>query len=348
MALTATTRAEAAVRALGYYGGYEGRIPEFGAFKAYLDNAMALLPKDTILRLKSEANARSVVFPILTKQLLTIITARACEITGSNPNSAKPTITTITRGFEIKVYPKVSDNNYISEKDQYANGLVNGIRSVGLNLDTYSANQLEAGKNTSLAAVGLPGLSIAGNAYRLSNDVREKLYFYIPTIMHRNDIGGMATNNIATTESMELMHEYESRGANNDQNLAKVLAGDLTSAGGYRHYISNRIPNGSGVAETHYLVPFGGIGVFVWNDSDAINKRRGPNSELYVETDPILGISWDVMEKPICEDLTATYGAGYERTMGTAYQFTADFGFMKAYSSDSTSAIHKLEVLNPA
>lgn len=344
MALTATTMAEASIRARGYYGQFEGRIPEFGAFKAYLENAMALLPKDTIERLKSASNARSAVFPILTKQLLSVITARACTITGSTPSSIKPTITSVTRGFEVKVYPKVSDNNYISETDQFANGLANGIRSVGINLDNYAVAQLEAGKSTSLATVGLDGLSIVGNSYRIAQAQKDDLYLYIPTIMARNDLAGAQLNNIASTEALALINKHEKYGDANDQNLLKVLRGDVFGGSGIRHFISNRVTNGVGVSETHYLVPFGGIGVFVWNDSDAVNRRTGPDAKLYTMADPILGITWDVMEKPVCEDLSATYGAGYERTMGTAYQFAADFGFMRAYSSDSSSVIHKLEV----
>lgn len=346
MALTTTQMAEAAIRARGYYGDFEGRMPEFGAFQAFLTNAMALLPKDTIERLKSAQNARSAVFPILTKQLLTVITARACAITGSNPASVKPSITSVTRGFEVKVYPKVSDNNYISEQDQFANGLSNGIRSVGLNLDTYAAAQLEANKSTGLATVGLDGLTIASNAYRLALANRNDLYMYVPTIMARNDLGGATLNNIASTEALALINKYESFATANNQDLLKVLRGDVTGASGMRHYLSNRITNGTGVSETHYLAPFGSIGVFVWNDSDAINRRTAPNGgRLYTMADPILGITWDVLEVPVCEDLSATYGAGYERTMGTAYQFAADFGFMKAYSSDGTSPIMKLEVL---
>lgn len=347
MSLELTKRAEAQIRARSYFGQFEQRLSVYGAFKAFLDNATGLLPKDSIEGIKNQSNGRSVYFPVLTKASLAVITARACTIAGVEPSSVKPQITRITRGFEIKVYPKVGDNNGISTVDQLAQGWVNGLRSVLGNLDTYSAAQLESNKSTVLAAVGLTGLNVVANAYQLDPAQREKLYLYIGSIMAKNDLDAGVINNIATTESMELMAEYETRGANNDQNLQRVLAGDITGGSGYRHYRSNRITNGAGVAETHYLVPAGGIGVFMWNDSDAINKRKGPNdTTMYTEEDSIMGIRWDVAEAPVCDDLTATYGEGFERTVGTKYQIAADFGFMQAYSSDGSKANIKLEVLS--
>ncbi|HRE52237.1 MAG TPA: hypothetical protein PK339_12495 [Flavitalea sp.] len=346
MSLVATKLVEAQLRAKEYWGSFEHRFSTYGAFKAFLDNAMGLLPKDTLEAIKNKSNGRSITIPTLQKQTLAVITERACAIVGVEPNSVKPTFSKITRGFQIKVYPKVSDNNNFSEVDQFANGLNNGIRTMAESLDNYSAAQLEAGKSTDLKAVTLDGLEIVSNAYQVSPEKRERLYFYLPAILEKNDMNSGRINNIATTESMELMLQYESKASSNDQNLAAVLRGDLPSATGFRHYRSNRMTNGESIAETHYLVPFGAIGVFSWNDSDARNRRKGPNGQQsYLLTDPILGVSWDVVEEPICDNLTETYGEGFERTFGTKYQFAADFAFLQAYSSDNSRANLKVEVL---
>jgi hypothetical protein len=346
MSLEATKLVEAQVRAKAYWGNWENRFSSYGAFKAFLDNANALLPKDTVEAIKNSSNGRDVAFPVLQKATLSVITARACTIAGVEPTSVKPQLSRITRGFQIKVYPKVAANNNFSLVDQFAQGMNNGLRSVAVNLDTYAAAQLESGKSTSLATVTLDGLSISGNAYQLDADHRDELYFYLPSILERNDMDSGMNNDIATTEARQLMLKYESKSVNNEQNLAAVLRGDLPSASGFRHYNSNRMTNGAGVAETHYLVPFGGIGVFTWNDSDAIQKVDGPNGQKsYTITDPIFGIRWDVWEEPICDDLSGTYGAGFETSRGTKYQIAADFGFLNAYTSDSTKANLKVEVL---
>lgn len=346
MALDLTAMAEAAIRAEGYYQQFENRFSNYGAFKAYLDGGSALLPADTIERLKSAQNMRSVVFPVLSKAALTVLTARACAITGVEPTSAKPSLSKITRGFEIKVYPKVSDNNYISEIDTFAQGLMNGIRSVLANLDTYAAAQLESNKSTGLATTNLTGVAIVANAYQIALAQKNQLYMYLPTLAEKNDIATGSLYNVMTTEGRALMLDYESKSIGNDQNLKGILDGDLPSASGYRHYRSNRMSNGGGVSETHFIAPFGSLGVFSWIDSDARNKREGPNGKkAYPFADRIMGLEWDIVEEPVCDDLSATYGAGYERTFGTKYQISADFGFMTAFSSDTTKAIHKVEVL---
>jgi hypothetical protein len=347
--LSATARTEAIIRAGRQFTAFEGRFSVYGAFKAYLDMARLLLPKEEVESNKSNANAVPLYFPVLTKQTLTVITARACAITGSNPVSAKPTISKITRGFEISVYPKVSDNNLISLEQQYANGVMNGMRSVLVNLDTYAAAQLETNKSAVNATVGLPGLTASAGGYTLTYDKRNRLYYYVPSIAARNDLNGVLLN-IASTESRELMLEYEAMGKYNNEDMRGVLEGDLPSATGMRHYTSNRIENDTdpAVAETHYLVQNGSIGVFTANDSDAVNRRTSDNLKSYLQTDPIMGIRWDVQESDVCEDLTGTYGAGFERTYGTKYQFAADFFFVHAYSSDTSKPIVKLELLAEA
>lgn len=347
MALDATKRAEAAIRARGYFEQFEQRFGTYGAFDAYLAGGQALLPKDSVESFRSRDNNTPLYFPVLNKQSLTVITANSCTFTGQDPVSAKPQFSSIWRGFAINVYPKISDSNYISEMDQYAQGMRNGIRSILVNLDTYAAAQLETGKNTSLEAVDLPGVSIAANAYQIDAANKNELYFYLPTIAEQNELGNSALQNVMNTEGRYLMLKYEAMADANHENKRGVLEGTLPSANGYRHHTSKRVSKGAGVAETHYLVPFGGIGLFTFVDSD---NRRGltnqvGNQALYTETDSILGIEWGVTEEPLCSDLSGTYGAGYESVHGTRYRFLASFSFMKAYSSDATTPIIKAELL---
>jgi hypothetical protein len=236
----------------------------------------------------------------------------------------------------------------LSEVDTYAQGLVDGIRSILVNLDTYAAGQLDANKSTGLvAATGIAGVSIAANAYQIALAQRDQLYAYIPALAALNDLSDTNLINAMSTTGKVLMAQYETNGVNNAQNLAGLLNGSLPSASGYRHYSSNRIGNGAGVSETHYLAPFGSLGLFTFTDSDArAGITNGVNGQkMYTITDSIMGIDWAVQEEPICDDLSATYGAGYEACRGVQYKFGAFFSFMNAYSSDTTKPIHKLEVL---
>jgi hypothetical protein len=349
MALELTKQVEAVIAAERYYAEFEQRMSNYGAFNAYLTNANSLLPAGAVESIKNAQNIRALSFPVFTKQALSVITSNVCTFTGVEATSAKPQFSFVTRGFAIKTFPKVAANNMLNtEEQQFTAGLVNGLRSVAANLDSYAITQLEANKHTGLAAAtGIAGVSIAANAYQINLANRNNTYVYIPTLMELNDMNTGSMNNIMSSLGKVLMLQYETNGVNNSQNLAGALNGTLPSASGYRHFTSNRVSNGVGVAETHYLAPFGGIGVFTFVDSDAragITDGVGGKS-IYTLTDPIFGIEWAVTAEPVCEDLSATYGAGYEACNGTQYKFIANFGFMNAYSSDTSKPIVKLEVM---
>lgn len=349
MALELTKQVEAVIQAENYFGEFEQRMSNYGALRAYLTNAQALLPPGSVEGIKNAQNIRSLSIPTFTKQALTVLTTNVCSFTGVEQTSAKPQFSNITRSFAIKTFPKVAANNMLtSEMDQFRTGLINGLRSVAANLDSYAVTQLEANKHTGLAAVtGIAGAAIVSNAYQVNLANRNNTYVYAPTFMDLNDMDTGNYNNIMSTQGRILMLQYETNGVNNTQNLAGALNGTLPSASGYRHFTSNRVTNGAGVSETHYLSPFGGIGVFSYVDSDArlTGQKFINNREMYTLTDPIFGIEWAVTAEPVCEDLSATYGAGYDRCNGTQYYFSANFGFMNAYSSDTSKPIIKLEVL---
>jgi hypothetical protein len=350
MALELTKQVEAVIQAENYFGEFEQRLSNYGALRAYLTNAQALLPPGSVEGIKNAQNVRSLSIPTFTKQALTVLTTNVCSFTGVEATSAKPQFSSIIRGFAIKTFPKVAANNMLSsEMDQFRTGLINGLREIGKNLDSYAVTQLEANKHTGLvAAAALDGVSIAANAYQILKANKLDTYTYIPTLMDLNDMDTGAYNNIMHTFGRATMLKYEQNGVNNAENLAGALNGSLPSASGYRHFTSNRITNGAGVAETHYLTPFGSIGVFSFVDSDArlTGQKFINNREMYTLPDPIFGIEWAVTAEPVCEDLSATYGAGYERCNGTQYHFSANFGFMNAYSSDTSKPIVKLEVMS--
>lgn len=348
MPLQATQLVTASLLARRQYQDFEMRLSTYGALKAFMDNGAALLPEQDIERFKTRRNNTALAFPVLQKQNLTVITAKSCNFTSVEANSAKPLFTSVTRGFAIKVYDIVADNNDIPLEAQFANGLTNGLRSIAANLDSFANTRLDAVKSTALAApTGITGASITANAYRIALAQRDKTYVYIPTLMELNDVNTGDINNIMSSIGRVLMLEYETKGQNNSDNLRGALEGSLPSASGFRHYTSNRVTNGVGVSETHYLAPFGTIGLFTFVDSQAAKGSDGGvgNKKKYTLDDPIFGITWGVTERPVCDDLSATYGAGYEECDGVEYRFMADFSFMTAYSSDGTAPVHKLEVM---
>lgn len=347
MPLTATALLEAVIMAGDRYSSFENRLSNYAAFKAFRDNAAALLPVDQLRRIKNTSNARDITFPLLSKKNISIITQRSCNITGVEPDSVKPTLTQITRGFEIKLYDIVFDNNEFSLQQGFANLFMNAMRSFLANVDTYSVGLLESGKSTALAAVDLPGVTANAGDYTIDFDNAGDLYEIINVILQKNDADQYAFNNIANTESRKRMIDYEKFHDGNSVDKAAVLRGDLPSTSGFRHYTTNRLTADAGMQETHYLVPFGGIGVFEFIHSDAVNRRTGPNGmKIYPMQDDIVGLQWDVREQPICEDITATYGnePGYESAIGMKYQFATNLVFFSQYASAGDKANIKINV----
>jgi len=345
--LAATALLEAIVMAGQNYGAFENRLSGYGAFKAFRDNAAALLPVDRLKGIKNQSNARDITFPVLTKQTIPIITQRSCNVTGLEPISAKPTFTTITRGFEIKLFPIVFDNNEFAMQQGWANMFLNAMRGFLASTDTYAAGLLEAGKSPVLATVDLPGVTTGASAYTIDYDNAGDLYEIINVILEKNDMTGFSHNNIANTEARKRMIDYEKFHDGNSVDKAGVLRGDLPGTSGFRHYTSNRLVADAGMQETHFMIPFGGIGMFEFIHSDAVHRRTGPGGmEMYPLTDDIVGLQWDVREVPICEDITATYGndPGYESAIGVKYQIATNLVFFEAYSSDTSRANIKINV----
>lgn len=342
--LSATQMQDAIVnaRANNLFLEFEGRLSNYGAFQSGLDGASLLLPPSAVKNAKN-SGAQITKIPVWNKSTASIITARACEITGANPVSAFQSLTYATKGFEITVSETVADGNYMDVEAQFVQGLRQGLRGVLNAWDIASVAKLETSKSGVLATSTLAAQ--ASGAYVIE-DI-DDTYYDIPTIMRLNDLGGRYAN-VTNTEAAKTILKYESQGVNNAINLRGVLEGTLPSAGNYMHYLTNNITLGAN-REVHYVFPEGAFGIFQWNPKDFTERRSTSAGKLfYTFEDPILGLRWNVIEETTCVDLTSVYGAGYEASIVTKYQFTVDLALAVPYSSDSSSPIIKFTYANPA
>lgn len=340
MALTATERQDAIIkaRANNFFDEFEGRLSNYGGLQAALDGANMLLPVTQLKNDKKSAKQVTKV-PVWTKENATLITARTCEIIGKNPTSAMQSLTYATKGFEITTSISVSDGNIMTEQDQFAIGIKNGLRTALASMDTDAIAKLETSKSGVLVASGLA--TQASGAYVLES--LADTYYDIPSIMNLNDLNGRLVN-VSNTEAQKTLLKYESMGSANQVNLKAVLDGTLEHASNFRHYLSNRVPIGAN-KDVHFIYPEGAFGVFQWNPQDYVQKRKVEGgAKYYTWQDPFLGITWNVKETESCEDLSSTY-AGLTDAIVTKYQFTADLAYMTPYSSDSSSPIIKF--VNP-
>jgi hypothetical protein len=323
MTLTATALQDAVVQASKMFGSYEGRMSEYGALQAFIDNSAQLFPP-SVLENARNSPVQPVKIPMLNRGSAPEITSRTCTITGQTSTSAFVTLSWGTTGFEIKITPALNAGNYINEVDEFAMQLANGLRTVLAKLDTASYNALENNKSTGILEANLPNVTLGAGHYSISDAV--KIYQSIPSIMSINDISGELVN-IASPQARASLLGMMSFGANNQQNQAGLL-GMLPGAMGYSNYFSNRVLNAANQAETHYFVPKGNFGIITWNGFEAKKNVTTYDKKFYTMQDPILGLTWDVMETTVCSTVE-----GYQRVVSTSYQFNIDYAFLTAYTS---------------
>lgn len=341
MAALTDTELQDAVVSVGNkaFNKYEGRLSNYGALQAFMDGSNLLLPQSQIEGMK-KSDVQVTKIPVLNKFNSTILTARACTITGPTRTSSFKALSYVTKGFEIAVSDAINAGNYISRSEDFAMQMLQGLKAVYNSLDQAAIASLETNRNTTLVESVLETITDATGDYE-ENDLND-LYYDIPTLMKLNDLGldGGKLANIMNTESVKTMLKYESQGQNNAINLAGILNGTIESAGNYQHYQTNNITLGAN-REVHYVAPVEALGLFTWQPFDYRNKGiSGDGKKYYTLTDPILGIEWGVIEQTLCADLSAQ-STGMTAALQTKYSFTADFSFMTAYSSDADTPIVK-------
>lgn len=335
--LTPTALQDAVVQASQLFGSFENRMSEYGALKAFIDNAPQLFPGGVIENAR-KSPVQPTKIPVLQRGTAAEVTSRSCTITGQETTSEFVTLNWGTTGFEIKIVKAKNAGNYISAEEDFAMQMANGLRTVLAKLDTAGYNALESNKATGLIDPSLPYVTVGAGVYNVADVI--KMYQSIPAIMSINDISGELLN-IASPQAKASLLGMMTFGQNNQQNQAGLL-GSLPGAMGYQNYFSNRVLNAAGVMETHYLVPQGLIGMFTWNGFEAKNKViTSSGKKFYTIADPVLGLTWDVLEMSDCET-----DVNYQRVVADVYQFNIDYAFLTAYTSiDSDPAATKTPII---
>jgi LysM repeat protein len=338
-ALSATELQDAIIMVDGKkFNEFEGRLSKYGALKAFLDGANSILPESTVTSMKKSEKQPEKV-PVLNKFNSTVLTARTCSITGPTRVSAFKALSYVTKGFEIVVSDAINAGNYISRSEDFAWQMIQGLKAVYNSLDLAAVAALETNRNTSLVTSSLSTITNAAGDYE--ENLLSDIYYDMPALMALNDLDDGRIQNVTNTEAKKEMLKYESQGQNNAIDLAGVLSGKFADASDYRHYLTNNITLGTN-REVHYLFPEGAVGLFVWNAFEFQKRATNGISRFYTQQDPILGINWNVYETTDCVELS-TLAAGMTGTgYVTKYQFSADFSYLTAYSSDTNTPIVKV------
>lgn len=316
---------------------FEGRLSHYGALNAFIENTGMLVPKASLEEARSAAR-RPVEIPVLNAYDATLLTERACSDTPDSVTSAMVPLSWTTTGFVIEEFPdEVYAGNYFTKQEHFDHQLKQGLRAAFADLDSAAVAYLEAEKSATNASP-LFGALVA-DAKQVEYEERSNFYKSIQSIMVRNDLPDMNVLDVTTPEAQIEYLFTGAQGSQNGTNTAYQVAPVIP-------YRSNRVLNGAGVFETHYLTPQGSIGMLTWNSVAARNGSRiHENDRFFTMPDPLYNITWDVKLSTNCVDVSGTY-AGVTAGVQKIYAFTVDYAFMRPYSSDANyTPIFKYEIL---
>lgn len=316
---------------------FEGRLSRYDVFKAFQDNTEMLIPKAELEAAK-KSSRHTTKIPVLNKMSYSIGDTRACEPADTAVTSAFVQPTYATKKFSFHMTPSYNAENYIAYQEEFAHKFLQGLKAIGEAFDTDAVAALEANL-TQVNASSLFG-GLVGDTVTVANSLKEEFYKSIPSIMYRNDLSGERVLDIANPEA-QIMYDFLARqGAGNSTNTEYQISN-------FAPYRSNRVALDAGMAETHYLIPEGHIGVLEWIPEDYRVGRTVSDGDLWTSVvDPIFGLTWGMRYVAKCTDLSGVVGGISDLT--TAYvekfEFSIDLAYMTSYSSDTSSAIFKYNI----
>ena len=309
---------------------FEGRLPNFGAIQAALDNTQLLVPA-TQLEAARKAPQHPVEIPVMQAYDATLLTARACVTSPDTVTTALFPLTWNTTGFVIKEFGTgVYEQNYYSKDEHFAHQLSQGLKAAFLKIETDLIAFLETNKSAVNESPLFP--TVDADARVVLNADRLKFYRSIEAIMSRNDLPQEGILDITNTESVI---EYQFIGAQGQANSTNT-AYQIRSVVPYR---TNRISPTVDFDEIHYLIAPGGIGMLTWNSPDfRANDKVSEAEYLTTIADPVFGFTWDLKVDKKCENLNAIY-AGHTVSITSQYSFYVDYSFLTSYLSETDASV---------
>jgi hypothetical protein len=321
---------------------FEGRASIYDVVKAFRDNTSLLVPKAELENAKASSR-RVTKIPVLNKLTSTevIKDTRQCDPADSPVESTFVQPEYQTYSFSFNLVPHYNHENYISYQEEFAFKLLQHLYKFGEVLDADLVSFLEANKtlvNTSNLFGG-----ITDGLVTVPADLKEEFYKSIPSIMYRNDLSGMQVIDIANPEAQILYDFLNRQGASNAVNTAYQISN-------FAPYRSNRVITEEGVAEAHFLVPNGHLGLLDWRPYEFTVGKKVHDSDYWgTIVDPVFGFTWGVRYLAECTDLSGVEGGISDLTTGFVekFEFSIDLAPMTSYSSDTSSAIFRYDIEAP-
>jgi hypothetical protein len=342
--LTETIFQNAIARVGTEFTSFENKLSEYGALRAINDDKNKVLSVATLEAAKNSKTQLTKI-PILKKYDATLITGDACTVDGEEAVSAFVNPTYSTYGFSIAMSPEVHSHNYIGYEETLAHELKMGWKKIFATLDSAAVAKLEATKDA-LTGKTSNYFSLLSGAMNYTGNPLE-IYAKIPGFLKTLDMQGSYVE-VANTEALTTSLLTQTYGGNNQQNLAALMTGNLPGSAGFNTYTSNRVVTGSN-KEVRYIFEEGSHAILNWTPTKVRENYRITEADYWTQIqDPYFGFNWGVHYVKDCADLSATYPGLDTASIKEGWNIFADFGFIDAYSSDTTSPTVKFTVNDPA
>lgn len=334
----------------GRFDKNESRPSRYGAFDFMAQDGRkpnSIFSQDLRDKIRMSFD-RTVQVPVIDAEDVTISNVRSCTIADDESTSQLVNLTFITYAFGFTMYPSQYTNNEIGYQADFNRKLNNRLIRFAATLDSQSIATLEANRNQFWDDIDqYPNL---GNALRVTQAQRNDYYNQLQAIKETMDFYD-APYIVASTSSSPLVRRLDNQGSSNATNESFQLTP-------YTWLFTNRIPNGTGVAETHYTVSEG---------STAIETRIDPDSEAGNMVGDYL--QWSAVNVPLpnssetlrmgslfredCADASGlqspnTGVAGKTATLRQSFSWSVDMTFATAYNSSAATRyapILKTEIL---
>lgn len=334
----------------GRFDKNESRPSRYGAFDFMAQDGRkpnSIFSQDLRDKIRMSFD-RTVQVPVIDAEDVTISNVRSCTIADDESTSQLVNLTFITYAFGFTMYPSQYMNNEIGYQADFNRKLNNRLIRFAAALDSQSIATLEASRNQ--VWTDIDQYPNVGNALRVTQAQKNDYYNKLQSIKETMDFYD-SPYVVASTSASPLVRRLDNQGSNNGTNESFQLMP-------YTWLFTNRIPNGAGVAETHYTVSEG---------STAIETRIDPDSEAGNMVGDYL--QWAAVNVPLpnssetirmgslfredCADASGlqspnTGVAGKTATLRQSFSWSVDMTFATAYNSSPSTRyapILKTEIL---
>ncbi|GAB3948364.1 hypothetical protein GCM10028805_22570 [Spirosoma harenae] len=337
--LSATVFNSAVLKAKDRLMAFEKRRPDLGVLEAFDKYKNGIINPTEHARLRASAR-RPIETVVRKKSTPTVLSTRTISATPNGSQTAKVTLSYNTYGGAVGVTEAINADNYLDATDDLAGQIEDLIRAICLQLETDGTSFLEAAKYTSLPTSSLFGAPVS-NAYETTT---KDVFMQLPAALRKLGMTG-PFHMISNVEALATITEKQTFGAYNQQNLEKLLAG-------YEFAFSPSISANSGSFSKNYVIPTNSLSMVQWTEFDCRKGIGSYDAGKKYYTMPftftsLSGYTFTIEFGVVYVGATVDKSAvipGLERSWTEAWYPFVDIAFAKAYSSDTSSPIVKVNV----